>query len=150
MLPNSIPLQSCRAYVSAQTRHHTRSPDEAPAYPAITLSRQAGARGTTIGHKLVEHLNRKLRPSEVPWSLFDKDLIRQVLDDHALPAELEKFIPESHISGLDGIIGEILGRHPSLWTLFEHVSQTVLRLTMMGRTVVVGRGANIIEPVPRS
>ena len=50
--------------------------------------------------------------SEMPWTLFDDDLIKQVLEDHQLPKDLEKFMPDDAMSEFEGTINELLGRHP--------------------------------------
>ena len=39
---------------------------------------------------------------------------------------------------------EVLGLHPSGWTLVQHTTQTILRLAGLGHTILVGRGANVI------
>lgn len=44
--------------------------------PAVTLSRQVGARGRTIGQKLRDELDRVMPGEPTPWALFDRDLAR--------------------------------------------------------------------------
>jgi hypothetical protein len=45
---------------------------------------------------------------------------------------------------VEAIVEEILGLHPSGWTLVQQATQTILRLAGLGRSIVVGRGGNII------
>lgn len=136
-------FDKCRAYVSssAETRANPRS--QAP-LPAITLSRQVGARGTTIAKQLVAYLEGEDPVQDPPWTLFDKNLIRRVLDDHQLPRQLEKFMTETHVSELQSTINEIVGLHPSLWELHEKVGDTVVRLLGNGHAIIVGRGACVV------
>lgn len=137
------PFQECRAYVAAHMAAKDR--DIAVTRPvSLTISRQAGARGVAIGNLLAKTLREQDQEGEIQWTLFDRDLIKQVLEDHQLPVDLEKFMPETKTSELEGAINEILGRHPSLWTLFEYTSQTILRLAQMGHSIIVGRGGNIV------
>ncbi len=82
--------------------------------------------------------------------MFDENLVSQVLDDHDLPAELEKFMPDDTIGEWEGTINELLGRHPSLWSLFEKTSGTIARLARMGHCIIVGRGGNEVTPVRAS
>lgn len=135
-----------RSFVVAQalSSDHTSAPDSEKPDPAITISREAGARGRTIGKQLIKHLRETDPSEEVPWTLFDEDLVAKVLEDHDLPKELEKFMPDDAVSEFEGSINEILGRHPSLWTLFEHTVDTIARLCHRGRCIVVGRGGNMI------
>jgi hypothetical protein len=82
--------------------------------------------------------------ASVPWTLFDENLVKQVLEDHQLPADLEKFMPDDAIGEIQASINELLGRHPSLWSLFEKSVSTIVRLSRMGHSIIVGRGGNEI------
>lgn len=136
-------INDCRRYVSAHLHHETRATSRGTKrLPSVTISRQAGARGRTIGKKLETALRRAQGKADVPWTMFDENLVSQVLEDHRLPAELEKFMPDDVIGELEGTINELLGRHPSLWTLFEKTSSTIARLAHMGHCIIVGRGGN--------
>ena len=141
------PLQECRSYVKAQfvarpTERHRESPPPPPL--SVTLSRQAGARGHSISTSLVEELRRHQSPDQPPWTLFDRELVRQILDDHHLPHELAKFMPDDRVGELEAAINEILGRHPSSWTLFEYTVDTIVRLARLGHCIIVGRGAGVV------
>ena len=139
-------LNECKSYVAAHLHAASaeRPPDQKQHAPALTISREAGARGRTIGRKLADALREAEPRAEVPWTLFDENLVRQVLEDHHLPADLEKFMPDDAVGELESSINEILGRHPSMWSLFEKTVQTIVRLTRMGHCIVVGRGGNRI------
>jgi len=41
-------------------------------------------------------------------------------------------------------VNELLGRHPSLWTLYEDSVDTIQRLARQGHCIIVGRGGNHI------
>ncbi|WP_269543205.1 AAA family ATPase [Cerasicoccus fimbriatus] len=137
-------FEKCRAYVtsSADTRGGLR-PTPA-SLPAITLSRQVGARGTTIAKLLVQHLEQEDAVTDPPWTLFDKNLIHRVLDDHNLPRYLEKFMTETKVNELQSAINEIVGLHPSMWELHEKVGDTIVRLLGRGHVILVGRGACVV------
>lgn len=137
-------INECRGYVSALLQSHDPEVAHHKRRPAITISRQTGARGRTIGHELQKSLNAESPNTYIPWALFDDDLVQKILEDNDLPAELEKFMPEDKVSEIEGSINEILGRHPSLWSLFEKTTRTIVRLSHMGHCIIVGRGANHI------
>jgi cytidylate kinase len=132
----------CRGYVAANMHYKPESTQTRP--PTITISRQTGARGRSIGLKLQETLRAQEPKAEVPWTLFDDTLVQKVLEDHKLPADLEKFMPDDAVSELESSINEILGRHPSMWSLFEKTVRTIVRLSRMGKCIIVGRGGNKI------
>ena len=136
-------FNECYSYVTALMQAKAR-PAEAQPAPAITIARQAGARGRTIGKK-IQHALRDGSPQDpIPWTCFDEDLVEKVLKDHDLPPSLAKFMPDDSVSEIDSTINEILGRHPSLWTLFEQTVETMVHLCHMGHCILVGRGGNKI------
>lgn len=142
-------FEKCRAYVTSAADRALSARPSGP-LPAITLSRQVGARGTTIAKLLVQHLEQDDPIKEPPWTLFDKNLIRRVLDDHQLPRHLERFMTEAHVNELQSTINEIVGLHPSMWELHEKMGDTVVRLLSRGHVIIVGRGACVIGAGLRS
>jgi cytidylate kinase len=112
--------------------------------PFITLSRQAGAGAETVAHLLANRLNARLSADDQPWTVFDKNLISKVLEDADLPQEIAKHIREDKDTTMQALVGELLGLHPSMWTIFHHTSDTILKLARLGRCIIVGRGAEII------
>lgn len=131
-----------RAYFVSQK---DRAPLTGPAHlPFVTLSRQAGAGAETVAHLLAEKLNAGLPKDAQPWTVFDKNLIAQVLEDADLPQEIAKLVHEDKDTTVQSIVGELLGLHPSMWTIFHHTSDTILKLARLGRCIIVGRGGNLI------
>ena len=136
------PLAGCRAYLEALHRQPAVQAQKKP-LPVITLSREAGAGAVTIGELAAQLLNRG-RKEGPPWTVFDKNLVAKVLADHSFPEHLKRFLPEDVLPGVTGVVEEILGLHPSAWTLAEHTTETILRLANLGNVILVGRGANLI------
>ena len=137
-------LQSCRSYVSAMGSSLETRVSVSQCLASITISREAGARGQTIGKKLAEALNQGQTRDAVPWALFDKDLMKRVLADHNLSENLAKFFPETRWSEYDAIVGSLLKLHPDNWTVSKYTVDTIRRLGRAGHAIVVGRGSHII------
>ena len=112
--------------------------------PFVTISREAGAGAETVARELAQKLNAGLAKDEQPWVVFDKNLIEKVLEDAELPREIAKHVEEDKDTTVQAIVGELLGLHPSMWTIFHHTSDTILKLARLGRCIIVGRGAEII------
>ena len=131
-----------RAYFVSQK---DRAPLDGSAHlPFITISRQAGAGAETVAHLLAEKLNADSPKDARPWTVFDKNLIEKVLEDADLPQEIAKHVQEDKDTTVQALVGELLGLHPSMWTIFHHTSDTILKLARLGRCIIVGRGAEII------
>jgi cytidylate kinase len=131
-----------RAYFVSQKDRAPLGPGQH--LPFVTLSRQAGAGAETVAHLLAEKLNAGLPADAQPWTVFDKNLIAKVLEDADLPQEIAKHVREDKDTTVQAIVGELLGLHPSMWTIFHHTSDTILKLARLGRCIIVGRGAEII------
>lgn len=130
-----------RAYFLSQK---DRSPVPGATHPPfLTISRQAGAGAGTVARLVAEKLNTA-SPAPQPWAVFDKNLIAKVLEDADLPQEIAKHIAEDKDTTVKALVGELLGLHPSMWTIFHHTSDTILKLARVGRCIIVGRGGNII------
>jgi cytidylate kinase len=137
-------LHSFSRYVEAQHAFVENRPRVQ--LPAITISRQAGAGAITIGQLAAKILDDQCSGSpKVPWTVFERNLAEKVLQEHNLPVRLEQFMPEDTTFPLSDAVDELLGLHPSSWTLVEHTTQTIRRLAIMGNVILVGRGSNFIS-----
>jgi Cytidylate kinase-like family len=137
-------LDSFRRYMEAQ--HVLVESTPRVQLPAITISRETGAGAITIGDLAAKLLDDQCSGSpKVPWTVFERNLADKVLQEHNLPATLEQFMPEDATFPLSDAVDELLGLHPSSWTLVEHTTQTIRRLAIMGNVILVGRGSNFIS-----
>ena len=68
--------------------------------------------------------------------MFERNLVEKILQDHKLPAALERFMPEDAAFPLNDAVETLLGLHPSSWTLVEHTTQTIRRLAIMGKLLI--------------
>lgn len=140
-------LKAWNAYMACQCQGFEKSKDQQDRNlpkPFVTISRQTGAGGITIGQKLAEYLQERDRQALCPWTLFDRDLIQAVLEEHNFPQDYAKFMSEDKTSEIQDSIEELFGLHPSKWTLVHKTSETILHLAQMGNAIIVGRGANVV------
>jgi cytidylate kinase len=135
-------LEVFSRYLQAQAALPERARQPQPL--AITISREVGAGGLTIAELLGQRLTAEKTPTASPWAVFSANLAKQVLEDHKLPLDLERFMAEDARLPVEAIVEEVLGLHPSGWTLVQHTTQTILRLAGLGHTILVGRGASVI------
>lgn len=138
-------LEKAKAYINVQTNLPPRESLHLPHGedgPFITISRAAGSGGSTFAKALVATLNARRDGNEPPWTVFDSEIVQQVLAEAHLPSRLARFLPEDRIPAVVAAVGEIVGLHPDLWTLVRRTNETVRRLAMLGHTVIVGRGGN--------
>ena len=140
----NIDYAQCLSFINCQLRPGVTGARVRPAVrPSVTISRMSGSGGRTIASQLAEHLQAQA-PVDCRWTVFDRNLIQRVLEEHHLPQRVADFMHEDHKSMFEDMLEEMLGLHPSSWTLFQQTTETILRLARMGYVILVGRGANVI------
>lgn len=139
-------LEKCRAFINSQAQPaaQARRAQDGLQRRAVTISRQSAAGGHPIAEKLAAYLEEHAPNPACRWTVFDRNLVGQVLEDHHLPKRLAQFMPEDRISEITDTMDELFGLHPPSWTLVRSISNTILRLAQLGNVILIGRGANII------
>ncbi len=139
-------FERCLSFINCQlnpSREALRYSARVAGRMAVTISRQTGSGAMAIAQHLMEHLQAKC-PCACPWTVFDRNLMDKVLEEHHLPAHVAKFLPEDSISGINDAVEELLGLHPSSWTVMRQTAETILHLVEVGCVVIVGRAANVV------
>ena len=138
------PLRNVYSYFAYQCWMAQKETLAAPVVLSfVTISRQAGAGGITIGEKLADYLNKDLA-GECPWTVFDKNLVHEVIKEHHLSQKILPFLKEANIPEIEDTLENLLRLHPPQFTLVQRTTQTILHLAKMGRVVLVGRGSPVI------
>ena len=111
--------------------------DRSPAF-TIALSREVGARGTSVAGAIGERLG---------WPVYDHALLERIAREMNLRVKLLESIDEKRVSWIEEVAeGFASGPLVSEGRYVRHLIETVLSLGMHGRCVIVGRGAPQILP----
>jgi cytidylate kinase len=141
-------LDSIKGYLAAEVRKRrsgeTRPREREFGPEFITLSRQSGAGGLRVADAVAENLSREDIHSSVPWVVFDRNLLRQVIEEHELPEEYMKYMEETFTPNIQTAIEGLLDLHPSMTQLVGKTNRTILHLATTGSVIIVGRGANLV------
>jgi hypothetical protein len=88
-------VDACLSFISSQLQStgETAAHAENRVRRAVTLSRQTGCGALVVAEKLAEYLQQHSKHAPV-WTVFDRNLMDKVLEDHNLPAYLARFLPE--------------------------------------------------------
>ena len=138
-------LNTGRSYIFSQFRQSDTAEGHAST-SFVTISRQTGAGGITIAEKLGNYLSEHDQTLErdASWTVYEKNLIEQVIREHRLDPIVANYMPEDAISEIDDILEGLFGLHPSEWSLVHKTAQTILRLATQGHVILVGRAANLV------
>ncbi len=144
---SSISPEKCFAFINTQLQPHPHSPyanREEERKLAITISRKTGSGSLGIADALARILQVRWPRERCQWTVFDRNLVERVLEDHHLPGRLAGYMREDRVGAIQDMMTEILGLHPSSWDLFHQTTETILRLAEMGQVILIGRGANMV------
>jgi cytidylate kinase len=111
---------------------------------AVTISRQTGSGAHSVAEKLAALLQAQTLKDACPWTVFDRNLVEKVLEEHDLPGRMARFMPEDRISSISDTLEELFDLHPPSWLLVRKVSETILHLVELGNVIVIGRGATVL------
>lgn len=108
--------------------------------PFVTISREGGAGGHSVGRCLVDRLNQ-LDPGEEPWRLWDRELVEKVAGEHHLSPESVATLGETHRTWFGEFVAS-LSQVPEddEVKVYRRVAITIRTLAQRGRAVIVGRG----------
>jgi cytidylate kinase len=116
--------------------------------PFVTISRESGTSGSAFARALETRLTREL-PADPAWTVFDRNLVETMLQSEHLSPRIARFVPEDKVSEIDASIGELLGLHPSIWSMIQRTNDLMRQLARAGNAIIVGRGANCAtESIP--
>jgi cytidylate kinase len=143
-IPPSI--ERAKAYLDAHLTHPVGEPHPQfgpPEGPFITISRESGSGGSTLAQMLADHLNAASASTATPaWTVFDQNLVDEVLRTQRLSPQLARFLPENRVSEIESSVRELVGLHPNLWMLVQQTNVLIHELAKHGHAILVGRGAN--------
>src|SRR5262245_20933833 len=109
-----------------------------PAAFTVALSREVGARGTTVARAV---------GTRHGWKVYDHELLERIARDMKARVELLEGVDERRVSWLRESL-EALSTSPTVSEAgyVRHLVETVLSLGAQGRGVIVGRAAAHILP----
>ena len=106
---SDVALDRARAYVVAQLKDAPGSQPAARRHipgPAITVARETGCGAQPVVERLAVLLQQDDGPQEpCKWTVFDRQLIEKVLEEHHLPTKLAPYISGDRRSVLAGDVG---------------------------------------------
>ena len=104
----------------------------------ITFSSQAGSGGSLVAKGVAEQLR---------FDYFDKVLIEVIAESAHISTKLVESVEKERLSGIEDFIASFIKKeylYPGVY--LKHLMKVVSAITIHGRAVIVGRGANFIIP----
>ena len=110
----------------------------------VTISRQTGAGGVTLGEGLARRMN-ELFPRGPAWTCWERELVEKVARDHHLSRQVIEAMEESHPTWLSDLFsGLSIGSGADDFAVYQRVAATIRALAHGGNVAIVGRGGVFI------
>jgi cytidylate kinase len=108
----------------------------------ITVSRESGARGSTVA---------RLVGQKIGWTVYDQELLEYIAHEMHLRASVLESLEERDFDWSQQWLAKLLGEQ---WqnqdSYIVHLTKVVLAIGLHGESIIVGRGAACILPRERS
>jgi len=135
-------LENAETFLRIQLLHPDHTWTSKPTGPYVTISRESGTHGSRFATALAKELNKAKSEESAPWTVFDGDLVNEMLRSARLSPSIARFLPEDRIPEIRAQIGELIGLHPNLWELNQRSVALMRELARVGHSILVGRGSN--------
>jgi cytidylate kinase len=102
----------------------------------ISISREAGAKGTTLAAELGKRLN---------WPVYDQELINKIAAEIGRPSFHVRGVDEKHFSWLEDTMANLFSDYyvnPNAY--LKKLITTIRGLGEVGKCIIVGRGSSFI------
>ena len=142
----SASAEHCLSFIHTQLQAPGKPGDivKKEAHRAVTISRQTGCGAAVVAGKLADYLQEHASGDGQPWTVFDRNLMDKVLEDHNLPPRLAKCLREDRVSQLEEILADVFDVRPSLQTVIQQATETMHRLAGQGNVIIIGWGSNVL------
>jgi cytidylate kinase len=142
MNPRTMSQRSSEALMRAMShwegQRQAAGPGGAPAGLTIAISREVGARGTSVGRAVGERLG---------WPVYDHELLELIAREQNLRVSLLESVDERRTSWIEECM-EAFAEIPAVsgGAYARYLTETMLSLAAHGACVIVGRGAAQVLP----
>jgi len=109
--------------------------------PYVTISREVGSGGRSIGKRVAERLG---------WEFFDRELVEHMASAAHVRKSVIESLDEKTMDGIREWISTLIDRDSlSHDHYLKHLMTVLMTIAGHGRAVIVGRGANFVLPPER-
>ncbi|HOD13958.1 MAG TPA: cytidylate kinase-like family protein [Spirochaetota bacterium] len=146
-----MPTSTLDKYISAQVKYWQQkkntvtAPEERKSLRQfITISREYGCSGYTIGKKIAETLNTADPAPNPLWAAYERQVLDKVMEEMELSSHLVKTLTDDALRDLTDILKSVFSSLPPQVAVYQKLAQTIRILAAHGNVVLVGRASNVI------
>ncbi len=135
-----------QGYMRGSAKQHVPNiQNDTSVQPFVTISRQVGAGGLTVGRQLAVRLNAEVPDNVRSWSVYDKELTNKIAADRHIAREMVDALEHSNRNWVEEFFRGMTNKlGPSELGVFRSLVLTVRALAQGGMVILVGRGSFLI------
>ena len=120
-------------------------------YPFVTISREPGAGGHTLGREIIRQLDASSDEGwNRGWELFDQNMCAFIAQDPTMQATFDELLQEEYKTGVHQAMQEMLTGDAESYKLQKKIFRVVKFLTRMGKVVLIGRAGMCVSRLFRA
>lgn len=132
-------IPALREYIRALGFARDKAPQRQPQFPFITISREAGAGGSTLAEKIVAEGARRGGTLFSGWSVCDRGLCEAVASDPELTVVLDSLLREEFRGEFSDYLTRFIVETSPQSVIMHRMFRAMRAAAAMGKTVIVGR-----------
>ncbi len=139
-----------KVYLAKHVKEQPAEADSAPTGPFITISRQYGCYGVSLGLLLMEILNDETDPQHT-WKIYHKDILARLATETNMAAELLERQRRAKPGLLSNLLRSLSGqRVPSGYEIRNRITAIIRGLASEGYAIIIGQGgAGATQDLPQ-
>ncbi len=113
------------------------------ALPFLTISREYGCLGYSVGEAIAEILNKEYH-QEPKWTVYDRMIIDHMMKDMNISHELAETLTDKARNSMDYFFKTSFSKFPPEVVVYRKLVETIRILAANGHAIIIGRVGNVI------
>jgi cytidylate kinase len=113
------------------------------ALPFLTISREYGCLGFSVGEAIADILNKKHR-HDPRWTVYDRGILDHLMKDMAISYELAETLTDKARNSMEYFFKTSFSKFPPEAMVYRKLVETIRILAANGHAIVIGRVGNVI------
>jgi len=144
-------MDSAIAYQESNWKRRRKTVDMGtPAsLPFLTISREYGCLGYSVGEAIAQIFNKEYRHDPM-WSVYDRGIIDHLMKDMNISFELAETLTDKARNAMDYFFKTSFRKYPPEAMVYQKLVETIRILAANGHAIIIGRVGNVItSDLPR-
>ncbi len=138
-------IDNAVSYQESNWKHRKKTVDMTGknALPFLTISREYGCLGYSVGETIADLFNKEYH-KEPRWTVFDRGIIDHLMKDMDISYELAETLTDKARNSMDYFFKTSFSKYPPEAMVYRKLVETIRILAANGHAIIIGRVGNVI------